>query len=167
MDSDFAGISEVQNKRRSQKGTIALQNSFTVFWSSKVSSVAFADEGIGEAHADTSSGAAEVYATGNCTYDFMFLSHVADEMNLEFQRPFKIQMENAAAECFALGTTFKSKLKHIDCRQEWVRILRDRGICTPGHVDTKDKMADLFTKILSAPEFERLRNLIVYDMESD
>jgi hypothetical protein len=46
VDSDFAGNSEVQNKRRSQIGIIALQNGFPVFWSSKVSSVAFADEGI-------------------------------------------------------------------------------------------------------------------------
>jgi hypothetical protein len=118
-------------------------------------------------YADTSSGAAEVYAADNCTYDFMFLSHVAEEMNLEFQRPFKIQMDNAAAESFALGTAFKSKLKHIDCRQEWVRVLRDRGICTPVHVDTKDNLADIFTKILTAPEFERLQDQIMYNMESD
>ena len=65
MDSDFAGNSEVQNKRRSQIGIIALQNNFPVFWSFKVSSVAFADADIGEAHADTSCGAAEVYAAGN------------------------------------------------------------------------------------------------------
>ena len=167
VDSDFAGNSEVQNKRRSQIGIIALQNGFPVFWSSKVSSVAFADEGIGESHADTSSGAAEVYAAGNSTYDFLFLSHVASEMNLEFQRPFKIQMDNAAAECFAKGTAFKSKLKHIDCRQEWVRMLRDRNICVPVHVDSKDNLADMFTKILPADDFERLRSMIMYDMYSE
>jgi hypothetical protein len=112
VDSDFAGNSEVQNRRRSQIGIIALQNGFPVFWSFKVSLAAFADEDIGESHADTSSGAAEVYAAGNSTYDFLFLSHVASEMNLGFHRPFKIQMDNAAAECFAKETAFKSKLKH-------------------------------------------------------
>ena len=120
VDSDFAGNAEIQNRRRSQIGIVALQNGFPVQWSSKVSSVAFADENIGEAHPDTSSGAAEVYAAGNSTYDFLFLAHVAAEMNIDFPRPFKIQMDNTAAECFAKGTVFKSKLKHIDCRQEWV-----------------------------------------------
>ena len=167
VDSDFAGNCETQNKRRSQIGIIALQNKFPVFWSSKVSSVAFADADIGESHADTSSGSAEVYAAGNCTYDFMFLSHVAEEMHLDFPRPFKIQMDNSAAESFALGTAFKSKLKHIDCRQEWVKILRDRGICTPVHVDTKDNLADVFTKILLCCDFERLRSVIMYELPHD
>jgi hypothetical protein len=128
-----------------------------------VSSVAFADVDIGEAHADTSSGAAEVYGAGNSTYDFMYLSHVAAEMELDFPRPFKIQMDNSAAEAFAKGTAFKSKLKHIDCRQEWVRMLRDRKICTPIHVDTKLNLADLFTKIMTTSDFIRLRDMVMYD----
>lgn len=165
VDSDFAGNSEIQNRRRSQIGIVALQNEFCVFWSSKVSSVAFADVDIGEAHPDTSSGAAEVYAAGNCTYDFLYLAHVASEMNLDFPRPFKIQMDNSAAECFAKGTAFKSKLKHIDCRQEWVKVLRDRNICTPIHVDTKDNLADMFTKILSEKDFVRLRSKLMYELK--
>ena len=164
VDSDFAGNSEEQNRRRSQIGIVALQNGFPVFWSSKVSSVASADGDIGESHPDTSSGAAEVYAAGNCTYDFLYLAHVASEMNLDFPRPFKIRMDNAAAECFAKGTAFKSKLKHIDCRQEWVRVLRDRNICTPVHVDSKDNLADLFTKILPEKDFVRLRAKLMHDI---
>ena len=156
----------MQNRRRSQIGIVAVQNGFPVLWSSKVSSVAFADEAIGEAHPDTSSGAAEVYAAGNCTYDFLFLAHVASEMALDFPRPFKIQMDNSAAECFAKGTAFKSKLKHIDCRQEWVKVLRDRDICTPVHVDSKDNLADMFTKILPETDFIRLRSKLMVDMRS-
>ena len=75
-------------------------------------------------------------------------------------------MDNSEAECFALGTAFKSKLKHIDCRQEWVRVLRDRKICIPVHVDSKDNLADMFTKILPAHDFERLRSKIMYKLES-
>ena len=63
-DSDHAGNAEVQNKRRSQNGMIVLCNHGMVRWASKASSVAFAAEAIGEAHADTSSGAAEIYAAG-------------------------------------------------------------------------------------------------------
>ena len=88
-----------------------------------MSFVAFADADIGEAHPDTSSGAAEVYAAGNCTYNFLHLAHVASEMALDFPRPFKIQMDNAAAKYFAKSTAFRTKLKHIDCRQEWVKVL--------------------------------------------
>jgi hypothetical protein len=76
-------------------------------------------------------------------------------------------MDNTAAECFAKGTAFKSKLKHIDCRQEWVKLLRDRNICTPAHVDTKLNLADFFTKILPAADFERLRSMIMYGLTED
>ena len=51
--------------------------------------------------------------------------------------------------------------KHIDCRQEWVRCLRDRKIMTPVHVDSKDNDAYLFTKILSREPFEMVRNRII------
>ena len=37
-------------------------------WSSKASSVCFATPLIGEAHADVSSGAVEIYGAGNATY---------------------------------------------------------------------------------------------------
>ena len=88
-------------------------------------------------------------------------------MNLDFQRSFKIQIDNAGAECFDKGTAFKSKLKHIDCRQEGVQMLRNRDICTPVHVDSKGNLADLFTKILPAQDFERLRSTIMYEMADE
>jgi hypothetical protein len=160
-DSDFAGNSEVQNRRRSQNGYIALLNDAPVLWGSKVSSVAFAHPMIGEAHPDVSSGAAEVYAAANATFEFLHLSYVADELGIDFPVPFTLQMDNTAAKSFADKTAFKTKMKHIDCRQEWVRTLRDKKICTPVHVPTADNLADIFTKILSADTFIRLRDRIM------
>ena len=86
-DSDFAGNTEVQNARRSQNGYIALSGGAPVYWTSKVSSVAFAHPAIGEAHADVSSGAAEVYASGNAANDFLYLSYTAGECGLDFPQP--------------------------------------------------------------------------------
>ena len=42
-------------------------NDAPVYWQSKASSVAFATPHIGEAHADISSGAVEIFAAGNAT----------------------------------------------------------------------------------------------------
>ena len=70
-DSDFAGNTEIQNKRKSRSGFIALLNGAPVLWGSKLSSVCFAHPDIGEARADISSGAAEVYAAGNATFEFL------------------------------------------------------------------------------------------------
>ena len=166
VDSDFAGNTEVQNKRRSQNGYIALLNGAPVLWGSKASSVAFAHPQINEAHADSSSSAAEIYAAANATYEFLHLSYIAEEIGLDFPLPFALQMDNAAAKIFAEGSAFKTKLKHIDCRQEWVKTLRDRNICVPVHVTSKNNLADLFTKILPVHDFQRLRDRIMYDPKS-
>ena len=134
-----------------------------MFWYSKVSSVCFASEDIGEAHPDQSSAAAEIYVAGNATKDILHLSYVAEEIGIPFPKPFKLQMDNDAAKCFAEDSVSKSKLKHIDARQEWVKILRDREICTPVHVDSAYNLADIFTKILSVEVFERLRDQLLFD----
>ena len=56
-----------------------------------------------------------------------------------------------------------TKLKHIDCRQEWVRTLRNRDIMTPVHITTELNDADLFTTILSRGPFEMARNRIMVE----
>ena len=166
-DSDHAGNAEPQNKRRSQNGMMALLNGAPVSWASKATSVTFATDKIGEAHADMSSGAAEVYAAGNATLDIMALSYVVEEMGMNFPMPFKLEMDNEAARIFAANSAQRTKLKHIDCRQHWVRMLRDKDICNPVHVDTKKNLADIFTKILPAGDFERLRDSCMVKLQFD
>ena len=70
-------LSEVQNRRRSQNGLIIQLNGAPVMTlcQSKASSVTFASPRIGEARADMSSGAVEIYALGNATLDIMGLSY--------------------------------------------------------------------------------------------
>ena len=41
-------------------------------------------------------------------------------------KPFELQIDNDAARIFANGTCCRSRMKHTDCAQEWVRILRDK-----------------------------------------
>ena len=143
-----------------------MENEAPVDWASKVSSMAFAHPLIGEAHADISSGAAEVYAAANATFEILHLSYITDEMGLGFQLPIQLQMDNSTAEVFTNDTAYKSKLKHIDVRQEWVKTLRDKSILCPVHVDTNDNLADLFTKILPKVDFQRLRDSMMKQQSS-
>ena len=160
-DSDFAGNTEEQNNRRSQNGFIALLNGAPVVWGSKVSSVAFAHPDIGEAHPVISSGAAEVYAASNAIFEFLHLSYTADEMGIPFPKPIKMQVDNKTTIAFADNTAFKTKLKHIDVRQKWVKTLRNKDILVTQHVSSQDSLADIFTKILDADTFGRLRDRIM------
>ena len=63
---------------------------------------------------------------------------------------------------FANATAQCSKLKHIDCRQEWVKTLRNKNVCNTVHIPTKDNLADIFTKILPGGDFIRLRDQLLH-----
>ena len=152
-DSDHAGNTEIQNRRRSQNGMIIVYNGAPVYWQSKASSVTFACEDIGEGHADMSSAAVEIYAAGNATLDILGYSYVVEELGLPFEKPFYLEIDNEAARIWIRGSGGRTKLKHIDCRQEWVLTLRDKKLLVPVHIDTALNRADLFTKILPPKVF--------------
>ena len=161
-DSDFAGNSDEQNKRRSQNGFIAILNGAPGIWASNVSSAAFAHPDIGEARADISSDSAEVYAAVNATFEFVHLSYTADEMGIGFPKPIVMHVDNKAAIAFSDNTVFKTKLKHIDVRQKWVQTLRNKSTVDTKHVQPEENLADLFTKILDEATFTRLRDRIMH-----
>jgi len=162
-DSDHAGNTEPQNKRRCQNGFVAMCGLACVGYYSKVTSVAMANSKIKEAHADTSSAAGETYAAGNATHDMLQMSYIAEELNIEFPSPMVLEVDNTAAEAFASNTALKTSLKHIDTRQEWVRQLRDSGVVKVIHVDTESNLADIMTKILPVAVFTRLRDRMMIE----
>ena len=146
-----------------QNGHIITCDGAPVHYGSKVSSITFTHPNINESHVDISSGANEIYAAGNATQECLHLSYVVDEMGMDFPQPIPLQMDNTTVEAFANNNAKKTKLKHIDARQEWVKVLRDKSILVPVHdiVPTKRNLADIFTKILTVPEFTRLWNMIM------
>ena len=160
-DSDHAGNAEVQNRRRSQNGLLGTHRQAPVLWYSKASSVTFASPKIGEAHADTSSTAVEIFAAGNASQELMGLSYVSEEMNIPFPSPIVLEMDNAAAKIFCDGSASKTRLKHIDARQEWIQVLRNKDLIKAQYVPTDENLADIFTKILPRATFIYLRDQIL------
>lgn len=162
VDTDHAGNSEIQNKRLSQVGILAMYNDVPMYWkSSKIN--CYANSGFDEDHPDSSSGASETRGAGHATQDILHLSYVAREMGIKFPKPFLLQMDNDAARIFADATCSRSRMKHIDCALEWVRILRDKQICIPTRVSTENNLADMFTKILTVNRFRFLRSKLMYE----
>ena len=106
--------------------------------------------------------AAEVYCAANATFDILQRSYSVEEMGMAFKLPAVLMMDNAAAEVFTNNTANKTRLKHIDCRQEWVKMLRNKALIRPVHVPSEDNLADIFTKILSRTVFINLRNRMMH-----
>ena len=88
----------------------------------------------------------------------LHLGYICDELGIPFDLPVRIGVDNAAAIAFSTDRVRRTKMKHIDVRQEWVCALRDADVCKLVKVDTKLNHADLPTKILDPDTFERLRD---------
>ena len=73
-----------------------------------------------------------------------------------------MHLDNTTAEAFMNDTVARSKLKHIDNRQDWVRALRNKNIVIPVHIDTKINPADMYTKILLPQDFIRHRDRLLH-----
>ena len=182
-DSDHAGNSDTQNTRRSQLGFVSMCGKVPMAWGSKTTAVRLdltspVVEGscpsfgkpdaaggfprchpdIADMHPDVSSGAAEIYAASVALNEVLHLSYIVDEMGSPMGKPIVIRIDNTAAMAFANGRVRRSKLKHIDVRQEWVQALRDHSVVKTEYVNTKENLADFFTKILDNDTFVRLRD---------
>jgi len=90
------------------------------------------------------------------------LSYVCSESGIQFPRTFVLQVDNAAAQAFASQTTYsgRSRLRHVDARQEWVQALRDSKLVKAVHVDTTENLSDLFTKALDLATFHAGWNMV-------
>jgi hypothetical protein len=180
-DSDHAGNAESQNERRSQLGRMAMLGSVPIDWGSKASSVKFGEDAwrtdvplgglpvchplVKDLHTDVSSAASEIYAASVALSEFLHLSYVSDEMGWSMDLPLEIQVDNAAAIAFGGGSTRRSKLRHIDVRQQWVTQLRNAEVCRLVKVDTKANLADPFTKLFTGDEHARLRELYMFEQK--
>ena len=94
-------------------------------------------------------------------YVLVPVSYIAEEAGITFDFPFTLEMDNQAAIIFCDGTASKTRLKHIDTRQEWIRMLRNKNLVIARHVPTEENLADLFTKILPRPTFVKLRDQVL------
>ena len=79
--------------------------------------------------------------------------------------PFVIHCDATVAIAFSAGTTGRSRMKHIDQRQAWVRQLRDASITKAHKVGTNDNLADLFTKALKGASFTTLRDQFMVQLQ--
>ena len=161
-DTDHAGNKEVQNQRRSQNSRYCCHNGMVVDWRSTIKSYATCTRELTEAHPDVSSGAAEIYGASTATQDILALKYITEEANMFFPLPIELQIDNETCKAFADDTVVKSRMKHIDVRQEWVQTLRDRDVFKLIHVPTMYNVADIGTKILLYPTFVRLRDMIMF-----
>jgi hypothetical protein len=162
VDSEHGG-DRVRESRLCATASYACFHGDTLFaWRSGRTEMAFATSLIGQAHADTSSAAAETYAAGVATQSILGLSYVADELNMTMALPMELRLDATAALAFMTSTATRSKMRHIDLRSEWVAILRDKQVFAGRYCPSEALFADLGTKIQGPQKFGPLRDGMYY-----
>ena len=78
------------------------------------------------------------------------------EYNVE-QDVLTLYCDNLSAINISKNPIQHSTTKHIDIRHHFIRDLVEKKAVTLEHVDTKEQLANIFTKALDAKQFEKLR----------
>jgi hypothetical protein len=136
---------------RSQTGVLVLLNGAPLHWRSNRQPVT----------AD-SPAVSEIYALKEGVKDGRLIQWVAEEMGINVEYPFVINVDNSQARSFQGDTCPNSKIRgSIDMREAWVQEMRDQSVVQTEHVPGNENLADVFTKCLMGPKFNAIVEKIV------
>ncbi|EPZ34641.1 hypothetical protein O9G_005735, partial [Rozella allomycis CSF55] len=145
VDSDWG--SDIDT-RRSVSGYAFMLNHDLITWkSTRQQTVA------------TSTTEAEYLALGLATQEAMWIKELLTEIspNIIDNEPIVLHEDNNGCIDLTKKTTQHGKTKHISIKHHFVREQVKQGIIKLERCSTQDMLADIFTKALAKPAFEKLR----------
>ncbi|KAJ4749927.1 Pol [Rhynchospora pubera] len=141
-DADFAGD---RMDRKSTSGTCQFLGGSLVSWSSrKQTSVAL------------STAEAEYVAAGSCCTQLLWMMQTLRDFELGFQKV-PILCDNTSAILISKNPVLHSRTKHIEIRHHFIRDHVEKGDVELVYIDTKEQIADIFTKPLPTQQNLELR----------
>ena len=160
-DSDHATNPEPQNKRRSQHGALAMIYKTPVHFRSTAKTHAKAHTQLDE-HAAGSSVESEVYGCATAAREHLGVSYKAHALGIPFPLPMPLALDNEGCEAFMKGTAAPSRMRHVDCNQQWVAEVRDKKLFAPFHVASALNLSDILTKFFkSKKDFTDIRDQLM------
>ncbi|KAK2976019.1 hypothetical protein RJ640_011806 [Escallonia rubra] len=145
-DADWAGDT---NDRHSTSGYCFNTGSATVSWCSKKQNIVV-----------LSSTEAEYVAATMATQECVWLKRLIEDMFCEVDYAVQIKCDNESAIKLASNPIFHARTKLIEVRYHFVRekvLSEDVELLS---VRTNDQVADIFTKALVEPKFQRFRDAL-------
>ena len=100
---------------------------------------------------------AEYIDAGSSCSKLVWMKQMLKEYHVE-QDVLTLYCDNLSAINISKNPIKHSRTKHIDMRHHFIRDLIEEKFVTLEHVDTKEQLADIFTKALDAKKFEKLRS---------
>jgi hypothetical protein len=110
-----------------------------------------------------SSCEAEYVALTEAVKEILWLVQHFRALGVELEVPIFIFGDNTAAIALAKNPVFHQRTKHIDIKHHFLREHIKAGTIKLFYVDTKQNVADVLTKLTSAPVFNSLVSRLVYN----
>jgi hypothetical protein len=144
-DADWGGNLD---DRKSTTGYFVLINNNIVSWTSKKQETVA-----------LSTAEAEYMAIAAAGSEVKWLIDLLQELDLfNTERPAIIYTDSQGAEAIANNDVNHGRTKHIDIKYHWIRDYVQKKVFKLEHVKSEEQLADIHTKALPRPVFERLRN---------
>ena len=80
-----------------------------------------------------------------------------EDLIVKYEHPIVINCDNNSAINMSKSPIIHSKTKHIPIKYHYLRELVSQKTMRLEYIDTKEQIADIFTKALPKEAFERLR----------
>jgi hypothetical protein len=146
VDSDFAGC---EDSRRSTTGWVFTLAGGPVSWSSQRQKTVA-----------TSTMDAEYIAGAEAAKEAVWIRNFINDLRIPGVHidTVPLYIDSNSALKLTRNPEFHSRSKHIDVKHHFIREKVDEGVINTQRVDTKDNLADVFTKALPRPTHEGLVN---------
>ncbi len=89
--------------------------------------------------------------------EIVWLKNLLNEISVQQQSPTDLLCDCQIAIRLVLNPEYHKRTKHIDVQPHFVREKQADGSIDMQYISTEQQLADLFTKPLHGPRFEKLR----------
>lgn len=141
-DADWAGSI---TDRRSTSGYCSFVWGNLVTWRSKKQTVVA-----------RSSAEAELRSLAHGLCEMMWLKDLLDELRQQADEPLKLYCDNKAAISITHNPVYHDRTKHVGIDRHFIKEKIEKGVVCIIYVPTESQAADVLTKSLWKPDFERL-----------
>jgi len=146
-DADWANN---KKDRKSITGWVAKLNGDPISWSSKKQRVVA-----------LSTCEAELYAEGAAVQEVLWLRDLMSELGLHVQFGSLVYGDNQSTIAVSQNGVKSDRTKHVDIKYHFITQTVEEGAVKLQWIPTAEQQADIFTKALAPPVFERLRQQLM------
>lgn len=109
-----------------------------------------------------SSTEVEYKALSCLAYEVIWIAALLVELNISISTPHHLFCDNLGARALALNTVFHARTKHIELTYHYIRYLVQDGTVVIEFISSALQFADVFTKGLSLPILDGLRDKLMH-----